>query len=88
MKTTVDIPDEMLREMMRNAKTQTKREAILSAIEDFNRKFRQRELIKLLGTFRNMMTQQELMDMRFERGKYAPKSLARRTAKHASKKKP
>lgn len=73
MKTTVDIPDDMLREMMRNAKTQTKREAILAAIEDFNRKFRQRKLIKLLGTFENMMSQEELMDMRFERGKYAPK---------------
>lgn len=73
MKTTVDIPDKMFKEMMRNAKTHTKREAILTAIEDYNRKFRQRKLIKLLGTFKDFMTQGELMDMRMERGAYAPK---------------
>lgn len=64
MKTTVDIPDKMLKEMMRNARTETKREAILMAIEDFNRKYRQRELIKYLGTFKNFMTREELMKMR------------------------
>ncbi len=60
MKTTIDIPDKMLSEVMRNAKTDTKREAVLTAIEDYNRKFRQRRLIKHLGTFKNFMTQDDL----------------------------
>jgi len=64
MKTTIDIPDDMLKEVMANAGSQTKREAVLAAIEEFNRKRRQRKLIKHLGAFKNLMTREELMKMR------------------------
>jgi Arc/MetJ family transcription regulator len=50
MKTTVDIPDQMMREAMRHAKADTKREAVLAAMDDFNRRHRQASLIRHLGT--------------------------------------
>ena len=34
MKTTVDIPDKMLRDAMRHTKAKTKREAIVKALEE------------------------------------------------------
>ncbi len=67
MKTTIDIPDAMLREMMRHAKTATKREAVLAAIEEYNRRRRAREVIAKFGTFKTMMTQKELRELRSER---------------------
>jgi len=40
MKTTVDIPDSVLKEAMRFTKARTKRQAIVTALEDFNRRRR------------------------------------------------
>ena len=37
MKTTVDIPDEELEELIRHTGARTKRDAIVTAISDFNR---------------------------------------------------
>jgi hypothetical protein len=51
MKTTIDIPDESLRDAIRFAGAKTKRDAVLACIEDFNRRHRMAELVKLLGTF-------------------------------------
>jgi hypothetical protein len=53
MKTTVDIPDKELRDAMRFTKAKTKREAIVTALEDFNRRRRMAELVKYAGTFSN-----------------------------------
>jgi hypothetical protein len=51
MKTTVDIPDKELRDAMRFARASTKREAIVTAIAEFNRRHRMAELVKYSGTF-------------------------------------
>jgi hypothetical protein len=51
MKTTVDIPDAELRDAMRFTKARTKREAIVTAIEEFNRRRRMADLVKYSGTF-------------------------------------
>lgn len=64
MKTTINIPDEVLREAMKHAKAGTKRDAVLAALDEFNRKHRQRGLIKHLGSFKSVMTHRELMKMR------------------------
>ena len=69
MKTTVDIPNGMLQEAMRHAKAGTKREAVLAAMEDFNRRHRQASLIKHLGTFENLITVDELSESRQARMK-------------------
>jgi hypothetical protein len=51
MKTTVDIPEKELRDAMRFAKAKTKREAVVAALEEFNRRHRMAELVKYSATF-------------------------------------
>lgn len=51
MKTTVDIPENELKEAMRFTKAKTKREAVVKALEEFNRRRRMAELVKYSGTF-------------------------------------
>ncbi len=50
MKTTVDIPEGDLADAMRFTHAKTKREAIVTAIQDFNRRKRMAELVKYAGT--------------------------------------
>ena len=65
MKTTIDIPDKLLRETIRRTSAKTKRDAVVTALEKFNRIQRLRELnAKLKGTFVNFMTQKDLKVMR------------------------
>ena len=51
MKTTIDIPENELRDAMRFAKATTKRHAVVTAIAEFNRRHRMAELVKYSGTF-------------------------------------
>jgi hypothetical protein len=51
MKTTVDIPENELRDAMRFVKAKTKREAVVKVLEDFNRRRRMAELVKYAGSF-------------------------------------
>jgi hypothetical protein len=60
MKTTVDIPDADLTDLMRTTAARTKREAILEAIREYNRKRKLKELATVFGTFREFMTRDEL----------------------------
>lgn len=60
MKTTVDIPDRELRDAMRHAGAKTKREAIVTAIVDFNRRRRMAALTKHSGTSETMMSHEEM----------------------------
>jgi hypothetical protein len=53
MKTTIDIPDDELRDAMRFTRATTKREAIVTILEEFNRRRRMAELVKYSGTFSN-----------------------------------
>ena len=64
MKTTIDIPDKALREVMRNTGAATKREAVVTAIEAFNRQRRLEQLVKQFGTCTDFMTQDDLGRMR------------------------
>jgi Arc/MetJ family transcription regulator len=67
MKTTIEIPDEELRQVMKYTKAKTKREAVVYAIKDFNRRKRLAQLSKVLGTFEDFMTQDELKEMRTDK---------------------
>ncbi|MDP1571139.1 MAG: type II toxin-antitoxin system VapB family antitoxin [Vicinamibacterales bacterium] len=60
MKTTVDIPDDELADAMRFTKAATKREAIVTAIVEFNRRRRMAELTRRAGTCVDLMTVDEL----------------------------
>jgi putative antitoxin of VapBC-like toxin-antitoxin system len=64
MKTTVDIPDEELEEVVRHTRARTKRDAIVTAISDFNRRKRLEKLADQFGTFDNVMSLEELLRLR------------------------
>ena len=51
MKTTIDIPDDELRDAMRFTRAKTKREAVVKVLEEFNRRRRMAELVKYSGSF-------------------------------------
>jgi Arc/MetJ family transcription regulator len=65
MKTTIDIPDGTLEEVMRFTGAKTKREAVVTAVERFNRLKRLEKLnARVRGRFRDFMTQADLKAMR------------------------
>jgi Arc/MetJ family transcription regulator len=65
MKTTIDIPEQVLKEAMKHTGAKTKREAVLTAIDRFNRLKRLEVLnARVRGQFRDFMTQDELKQMR------------------------
>ena len=64
MKTTVDIPEEELADAMRFTRARTKREAIVTAIVDFNQRRRMAELARRAGSCDALMTADELQRLR------------------------
>ena len=64
MKTTIDIPENELADAIRFTKAKTKREAVVGAVVDFNRRMRMAELTKYSGTCTGLITAQELQDAR------------------------
>jgi len=67
MKTTIDIPEMALTEALRFTKAKTKKEAVVTALEDFNRRRRMAEASRVLGTSSTFMTKDELMQARCAR---------------------
>jgi len=59
MKTTVEIPDETFGILLKLTRAKTKRDAILAAIEDYNRRHQVRSLVATFGTW-NMDSNEEL----------------------------
>jgi hypothetical protein len=64
MKTSVDIPDRELEDAIRFTGAKTKRQAIVTAVADFNRRQRMAELVKHFGTCRDLITVEELKKLR------------------------
>lgn len=64
MKTTIDIPENELRDAIKYTGAKTKREAVIHAIKEFNRRNRVAKLASMLGTFKEFMTQEDLSEMR------------------------
>ena len=64
MKTTVNIPDADLEDAIRFTHAKTKREAIVTAIQDFNRRKRMAELSKYAGTCEHLIDLDELRALR------------------------
>lgn len=74
MKTTIDIPEQLLTDTIRHTGAKTKRDAVITALEKYNRLQRLRELnTRLRGTFVDFMTQEDLKVMR-EDVKWAKKA--------------
>ena len=66
MKTTIDIPEQALKDAMRFAGTKTKRKAVMAAVEEFNARHRMATLARHLGTCKNLLTTDELKRLREE----------------------
>lgn len=65
MKTTIDIPELAMEEAMKFTGAKTKREAVVTAVERFNR-LKRLEILnaRVRGQFRDFMTQSDLKAMR------------------------
>ena len=65
MKTTIDIPDKSLREAIKHTGAKTKRDAVVTAVNEFNRRRRHEEMAERLhGSFPDFMSQENLRRMR------------------------
>ena len=64
MKTTVDIPVQELADALRFTRAKTKREAIVTAIIEFNRRRRMAELVKHSARSDSFLTIDELKKLR------------------------
>jgi Arc/MetJ family transcription regulator len=64
MKTTIDIPEKILKETVRFSGASTKREAVVGALKEYNQRRRISQLSKYIGTFENFMTADELKRLR------------------------
>lgn len=65
MKTTIDIPEELLDEAMKFTGAKTKREAVVTAVQRFNRLKRLEKLnARVRGKFVDFMTSSDLKAMR------------------------
>jgi hypothetical protein len=64
MKTTVDIPDDELKDVIRFTRAKTKRDAIVAAIVDYNRRRRLAELVKHSGTCDDLVSVADLQSQR------------------------
>jgi len=65
VKTTIDIPEGTMADAMKFTGATTKREAVVTAMERFNRLKRLEKLnARVRGQFRDFMTQAELQAMR------------------------
>jgi Arc/MetJ family transcription regulator len=68
MKTTIDIPDMLLREAIKHTGAKTKRDAVVTAVDEFNRRRRLEEMAERLhGSCPDFMTQEDLQQMRKDR---------------------
>ena len=66
MKTTVEIPNDELKQLIAFTGAKTKKEAINAAIKSYNKQQRLTALSKKLGTFENFIDADELNQMRSE----------------------
>jgi hypothetical protein len=64
MKTTVDIPDAEIEALMRFTRAATKREAIVTAIADYNRRRRMAALVGHAGQAEGLVTADDLQAQR------------------------
>ena len=67
MKTTVDIPENELSDAIRFTGAKTKREAIVTAISDFNQRRRMAALVDYAGACPDLMTVDDLREQRRRR---------------------
>lgn len=60
MRITVDIPEKILKDAMRHAGAKTKRDAILTALEEYNHRKSVEMLLSMAGKFPDFPTNEEI----------------------------
>ncbi len=60
MKTTIDIPEDELMDAMKFAKAKTKRDAIVTAVMEYNRRKRMAELVEYSAVSETFMCNEDL----------------------------
>jgi hypothetical protein len=73
MKTTIDIPEDELKDAMKYAKAKSKRDAIVHAVVDYNRRQRMAELTQYSGISETFMSNPEIEALDEQDGKPAPR---------------
>ena len=68
MKTTIDIPDKMLREVMRLEKASTKREVVVKALEELHRRHKLEAIVASFGRSTTFLTNEELERIEMQDG--------------------
>jgi metal-responsive CopG/Arc/MetJ family transcriptional regulator len=63
-KTSLDIPDNLLKDLLSFTKAKTKSDAIITAITEYNQRYRSQKLTRFAGKLTNLMTQSELRKLR------------------------
>ena len=66
MKTTVDIPIEELEEAIRHTGAHTKKEAVVTAIRELNRRHRREAIVRRFGTLEGFASREEILQGREE----------------------
>lgn len=64
VKTTVDIPEDELKEAMRHLGAKTKKEAVVTALEEFNRRRRIEWLLENMDAHEDVLSIEELRRLR------------------------
>ncbi len=64
MKTTLDIPEEKFATIQNLYGLRTKREVVIFALDELERRYKIERLVDQLGTFGDFMTQDDLRAMR------------------------
>lgn len=64
MKTTIDIPDDIMRDALRVSGARSKREVVLHALQDYVRRKQVAGLARHAGTCEEIMTVDELLRLR------------------------
>jgi hypothetical protein len=60
MKATFDIPDPIMEETTMHSNAATEQEAVLIALEDYNRRHRTAKLMRIFGTFKSISSNWEI----------------------------
>lgn len=64
MKTSIDIPDDILEDAIKYSNASTKREAVVTAMRDYVRRRRMAELVRHAGTCEDLVSVEELERLR------------------------
>ncbi len=64
MKTTIDIPDDILAGVLKYSKNTTKKGAVIEAMQEYIDRRRMAELAENLGTLKGIISREELLRLR------------------------